>query len=157
MLTNASKYAIRSVLFLAQKSSMNNKYSAKLIAKELDIPLHFIAKLLQPLVKNDIISSLKGPTGGFYFTDENGKKKVCDIINTIQGDDVFNHCFMGLERCSGVNPCPIHHIVAPFKEKLLESFEMKTLTEFSDEVLTQEGFLTLKSILKGETSINDEG
>jgi Rrf2 family protein len=129
MLTNASKYAIRSVLFLAQNSSIDNKYGAKQIAKELDIPLHFIAKLLQPLVKKGIVSSLKGPKGGFYFTTKNGKNRVCDIITVIEGKNIFESCFLGLPKCGDENPCPVHHIVSPFKKDLLIKFEM-SLNEF---------------------------
>jgi len=49
MLSNASKYAIRSVLFLAENSTENKKFGAKAIANELEIPLSFIAKILQNL------------------------------------------------------------------------------------------------------------
>ncbi|HFS67665.1 MAG TPA: Rrf2 family transcriptional regulator, partial [Flavobacteriia bacterium] len=107
MLTNASKYAIRSVLFLALNSSMDKKYGAKNIAEELDVPMHFIAKLLQPLVKKGIISSLKGPNGGFYFTNENGKFKICDIIEVIEDRKIFDSCFLGLQKCNDITPCPV--------------------------------------------------
>ncbi len=144
MLTNASKYAIRSVLFLAQNAKNNKKFGAKEISKELNIPLHFIAKLLQPLVKNDIISSLKGPNGGFFFTENNGQKKVCDIIKVIEGKDIFDNCFMGLPECGDEKPCPVHHIVLPFKKNLLEKFNM-TLTEFSKDIENLGTFLTLQT------------
>ncbi len=142
MLTNASKYAIRSVLFLAQNSNIDKKYGAKYIADELDIPVHFIAKLLQPLVKKGIISSLKGPNGGFYFTPDNGKFKVCDIIEVIEGKNIFDSCFLGLPKCGDSNPCPVHHIVAPFKAELLKKFNM-SLNEFKEDMDNLGTFLTL--------------
>ncbi len=146
MLIKASKYAIRAVLFLAQNSSINKKYSSVQIAESLEIPIHFIAKLLQPLAKKNIISSSKGPTGGFYFTDINGKKNVCDIIELIEGKSVFTNCFMGLPKCSDDNPCPIHHIVAPFKKELLDSFKHKTLIQFSKEIEDNDRFLSLLNV-----------
>lgn len=146
MLTNASKYAIRAVLFLAQNSRVEKKYGSKEIAKELEIPLHFIAKLLQPLAKENIISSSKGPTGGFYFTDKNGKKTVCDIVNVIEGREVFTNCFMGLPKCGDDNPCSVHHIVSPFNKKLLNQFN-KTITEYAKDADNLGSFLTLKGIL----------
>ncbi len=143
MLTNASKYAIRAVLFIAKNANKDNKISAIQIAEGLDIPTHFIAKLLQPLAKNNIISSLKGPKGGFYFTIENGKKSVCDIIHITEGKDVFIKCFMGLPRCGNDNPCPVHHIVARFKEKILKDFN-KNISDFSNDIDLQGSFLSLK-------------
>ena len=143
MLTNASKYAIRAVLFIAQNAKSDTKMSAIQIAEGLDIPTPFIAKLLQPLAKNGIISSLKGPKGGFYFTPENGKKSVCDIIHITEGKDVFTKCFMGLPRCGSDNPCPVHYIVASFKEELLQNFN-KSISEFSDDIDFQGSFLSIK-------------
>jgi Rrf2 family protein len=144
MLTNASKYAIRSVLFLAQNSSIDKKYGAKSIAENLDIPLHFIAKLLQPLAKKGIISSLKGPNGGFYFTPENGKYKICDIIEVIENKNIFESCFLGLPKCGDVNPCPVHHIVSPFKKDLLDKFNM-SLNEFKQDMDNLGTILSLSS------------
>lgn len=146
MLTNASKYAIRAVLYLAQNSSVKNKYSSVEIAKALEIPVHFIAKLLQPLAKKNVISSSKGPTGGFYFTKTNGKKSVCDIIELIEGNSIFTDCFMGLPKCGDDKPCPVHHIVAPFKKELLDSFQNKTLAQFSKEIDDNDRFLSLLNV-----------
>jgi Rrf2 family protein len=147
MLTNASKYAIRSVLFLAKNSDINNKYGIKTIAKDLDVPVHFIAKLLQPLVKSKIISSTKGPNGGYYFTKNNGERNVCDIIYIIEGKPLLNECFMGLPECGDENPCPIHHIVAPFKEQILEKFQNMTLAEYAQEIKENGSYLSLVNII----------
>jgi len=143
MLTNASKYAIRAVLFIAKNAKSDTKMSAIQIAEDLDIPTHFIAKILQPLAKKGIISSLKGPKGGFYFTAKNGEKTVCDIIHVTEGKDVFTKCFMGLPRCGNDNPCPVHHIVVGFKEELLQDFNKK-ISEFSNDIDHQGSFLSLK-------------
>jgi Rrf2 family protein len=146
MLTNASKYAIRAVLFLAKCSEDGKRFGIKTIAEEVDIPIHFIAKLLQPLVKEGIISSIKGPNGGYFFTTENGKHNVCDVIHTIEGKPIFDQCFMGLPQCGDENPCPVHHIVAPFKEKMLDKFLHTTLAQFAQEIKDNGSYLSLVGI-----------
>ncbi len=146
MLSNASKYAIRAVLFLAEKSEMHQKYSAVEIAEALEIPNHFIAKLLQQLAKNHIISSTKGPNGGFYLNAKNLQLKVCDILNVIEIKKVFEGCFLGLPKCSDVNPCPVHHVVAGFREKILVKFEHQTIQEFADEVKLKGTFISHKGL-----------
>jgi Rrf2 family protein len=148
MLSNASKYAIRSVLFLANNSSKTTKYGAKKIAEELEIPLHFIAKLLQQLAKKGIISSVKGPHGGFFTNENDLQNNVCTILSEIETGNVFEPCFMGLPQCGDDNPCPVHHIVAPFKEALLEKFERQTIKEFADEINENGTFLSLKDVKK---------
>ena len=146
MLSNASKYAIRSVLFLAENSSDKKKFGAKEIASELEIPLSFIAKILQKLAKEQVISSTKGPGGGFFTSKKNLKNNICKILNVIENEDIFEGCFLGLPRCSDENPCPIHHIVAPFKEALLNKFENQTIEDFALEVKRNGSFLSLKGI-----------
>ena len=146
MLSNASKYAIRSVLFLAKNSSKEKKYGSKFISDELEIPLHFIAKLLQQLAKVHVISSSKGPHGGFYMTKQDLQNNVCTILDEIEAGDVFEPCFMGLPQCGDENPCPVHHIVAPFKEAILEKFKHQSIAEFAIEIKEGGTFLSLKGI-----------
>ena len=146
MLSNASKYAIRAVLFLAENSSDTTKFGAKKIAEDLEIPLHFIAKLLQQLAKAKVISSSKGPKGGFFTSEKNIKNNVCSILNEIESGDVFEPCFMGLPECGDDNPCPVHHIVAPFKDAILEKFKDQSIAEFAIEIKEGGTLLSLKGI-----------
>jgi len=146
MLSNASKYAIRSVLFLAENSSNKKKFGAKKIAEELEIPLHFIAKLLQKLAKANVISSSKGPHGGFFTSKEDLQNNVCTILDEIETGNVFEPCFMGLPQCGDDNPCPVHHIVAPFKEAILKKFKHQSIAEFAIEISEGGTFLSLKGI-----------
>lgn len=146
MLSNASKYAIRAVLFLAENSTETKKFGAKEIGEELEIPLPFIAKLLQQLAKAKVISSTKGPNGGFYMTKNNTAQNVCSVLDEIEINNVFVGCFMGLPKCGDENPCPVHHIVAPFKKKLLKKFEKQSIAEFSIEIGKNGSYLSLKGI-----------
>jgi Rrf2 family protein len=146
MLSKASKYAILSTLYLAQNSNNENKISVKEIAKNIDVPSPFLAKLFQQLVRGKIISSTKGPHGGFYLEDKNSKKTVLDIIENIDGLNRFDDCFLGLHKCDSENPCPVHFIVEPFKNKILEQFRDKTIFEFSKEISDNGRVLTLKNL-----------
>ncbi len=148
MLSNASKYAIRAVLFLAEKSDINNKFGANEISEHLEIPLRFIAKLLQLLAKRNIISSNKGPKGGFYMTEENLNLKVCDILEVLEIKNVFDSCFLGLTECSDNNPCPVHEIVTDFKTNIFQKFKHQSIKEFSNDIKTNGTYLTLKGITK---------
>ena len=65
MLSNSSKYAINAVIYLAANSSESKRIGVKEVADALHIPLPFLAKILQALVRKKVISSNKGPGGGF--------------------------------------------------------------------------------------------
>ncbi len=141
MLSHASKYAIVSTLFLAEHSSIEKKISVKEIAKNIDVPSPFLAKLFQQLVRGKIISSTKGPNGGFYLTKQNGKRTVCDIIENIDGLGKLSECFLGLQKCDPDNPCPVHHIVEPFQNNILSKFRDKSIIEFSKEITSKDKHL----------------
>jgi len=142
MLTKASQYAILAVLFLAQNCRTGEKYKAKDIADKLDIPRPFIAKLLQRLAKAGIVSSVRGPQGGFYMTSENMQHNMCRVLKELGNKPVFEKCFLGLPECSDENPCPVHHIVAPFKEALLEKFRKQSIREWIENREYATNYLT---------------
>ena len=146
MLSKASKYAILSTLYLAEHSSKNRKISVKDIAERIDVPSPFLAKLFQQLVRGKIISSTKGPNGGFYLSEANEQKTVCDIIENIDGLNRLNECFLGLASCDSDNPCPVHFIVEPFKNSIMGKFRDKTIVEFATEISDRGRVLTLKDI-----------
>ncbi|WP_242203018.1 RrF2 family transcriptional regulator [Aestuariivivens insulae] len=144
MLSIACKNAIRSVLYLALKSNGENKVGAKSIANALDIPQPFLSKLLQQLAKNNLVSSTKGPNGGFYLSEKNKENTIWDIIISIDGGNKFDECFLGLSVCDDKNPCPVHAIVAPFKVYITENFRGKTILEYSNEIKKTGKLISLK-------------
>jgi len=134
MLSKSSKYAIRAVLYLSIHSSEENKYNPKEVADSINIPAPFLAKTLQVLTKRNLISSTKGRNGGFYLTNENRLNNLGSIVESIDGLDKFNDCLLGLPICSNENPCPIHHVVAPLKKKLINELTHKTIEKLAKEV-----------------------
>ena len=144
MLTNACKYAIRSILYLAMHTDEQHKVGVKKIAEELESPQPFLAKLLQQLNKGKLVSSAKGPNGGFYLSKSDKENAVWDIIKNIDGTSKFDDCFLGLSKCSDETPCPVHFIVSPFKQKLLENFRDKTISQYVIEIQQTGKVLSLK-------------
>jgi len=132
MLTKAAKYAIRATTYLAVNSESENKVNVKNIAKDIEVPLPFLAKILQQLTKAKLISSSKGPNGGFYLSDENKSKTIWDIICCIDGEEKFNECFLGLPDCSNENPCAVHSLVVSFRNKMMKEFRDKDISKVAD-------------------------
>ncbi len=144
MLSNSSKYAIRAVLYLAIKTNESRKMGSKEVAEAINIPAPFLAKILQLLSKENVISSTKGPNGGFYLTKNDASNTILDIIDCTEGVEIFKKCFFGLQRCSDENPCAIHYLVAPFKADLLEKIGEKTIADFAKETKEGKSFIFLE-------------
>lgn len=140
MLSNSSKYAIRAVLHLVNNASNEEKIGAKQIAKELEIPAPFLAKTLQLLTKKGIVTSIKGPNGGFFLSQKNSSKTLFDVIDTIDSTTKFDNCFLGQLHCNDKNPCVVHHLYKPFKKKLVSKLKTKTILEMATEYASSNNF-----------------
>tara|TARA_R110002050_G_scaffold57866_5_gene130186 strand:- start:16322 stop:16753 length:432 start_codon:yes stop_codon:yes gene_type:complete len=143
MLSNSSKYAIKAVLFLALHSSEEKKIMAKDISKPINVPQAYIAKLLQELVRANIISSVRGPKGGFYLNENNKSQPVINILNVIDGEKRLTSCMLSLEKCNEDKPCPLHNILSSHRKKILKNLQHRTIEELALEVKLGNAFLPL--------------
>ncbi|MCX6148825.1 MAG: Rrf2 family transcriptional regulator [Candidatus Kapabacteria bacterium] len=119
MFSQTCKNAIRAVLYLTVKSSPEQKVGISVIAKDLNISQYFLSKILQRVAKEKIISSTKGPNGGFFMTEENKKGKLKNIINCIDGNGFFVDCSLGLETCNSENPCYFHNSFSKLRDEMI--------------------------------------
>ena len=141
MFSKSCEYAIKAMLFVAQKSKDENRIGVKEIAKGIDAPEHFIAKILQDLGKKKLVNSIKGPNGGFYMDSENLKSSISDIVKAIDGDSIYKDCVIGLKDCSEKNPCPVHFEYKEIKKKLIAMLEDNTIADFNEKLDTGKFFL----------------
>jgi Rrf2 family transcriptional regulator, iron-sulfur cluster assembly transcription factor len=134
MLSNSCKYGIRAVIYLASQPKNNGKTGIKKISNDLELPTPFLAKILQLLAKQKILSSSKGPHGGFSLLKDSKSITLLDIIKTIDNDDLFVNCVMHNCTCSKANEqkllCPLHDDYEKVRENLIRIFNSKTIYDF---------------------------
>lgn len=129
MLSNTCKTAIKAVIYLASGPESEENSGVREIAKHIGASEHTVSKILQNLVRQNIINSVKGPNGGFYITDKQRKQPIMAIVDTIDGRDLFKKCGLGLSECSSERPCPIHDDYKKGKEIIEKLFRTKTIDE----------------------------
>lgn len=135
MFSKACEYAIRATIFIAHRSADGQRTGLKDIAQAIDSPEAFTAKILQSLSRNGVISSVKGPMGGFVIRPESIQQvRLSDIVNAIDGPDVYKRCAIGLSNCSESTPCPLHQRFKSVREDLKSMLENTRLAELSDKI-----------------------
>lgn len=102
------EYGLQAVLYLAAQDK-ESLCSAEEIAGKLNIPKEFTSKILQNLTEKGIITSRKGRVGGFKLSTEASELKLIDIVEAIDGLDIFKNCVMGYQNCNGDKKCPVHN------------------------------------------------
>ena len=137
MLSNTSKYAIRAVIYLAVHATQNKRIGIKKIADELNIPSPFLGKILQVLVRRKLLSSTKGPNGGFGIGKNPKDITLYDVIIEMDGDDLFNSCLLGAGSCDdhkkkGKKYCALHFEYEPLRKEIIKLYKSKSVYELAN-------------------------
>jgi len=141
MFSKSCEYALKAILHIASSSVNGAKMGIKEISEELDLPRPYLSKILQILVRQNIIQSSKGRNGGFYLNESSSKIKIIYIIEKLDGLHQLTKCGLGLKECSNTHPCPIHKVYMPYREKLRNILEEKTINDLNKIVLKGEAFI----------------
>jgi Rrf2 family protein len=145
MFSKATEYALRATIYIAQRSTEEKKTGLSEIAKAIDSPQSFTAKILQSLTKNNkIVSSVRGPNGGFFMTEKAKKLPVRAILEAMGEDEILEKCALGLKKCSETKPCPMHSQYKAIKEQLIKLFENKTILYLAEEMAGGSAYINNK-------------
>ncbi|RPE08014.1 Rrf2 family transcriptional regulator [Chitinophaga lutea] len=132
MLSKSAEYALRATIYIALKGSADHKLGIEEIASAIDSPPSFTAKVLQQLTKNNgVISSVRGPNGGFYLTDAARRLPVRAVLEAVGEDGIITKCVLGLKECSESRPCPMHEQYRSIKVQLRQMFEKTTIEQLA--------------------------
>lgn len=134
MLSVTCKTAIKSVLYLASKYESGERAGITEIAGYLKANEHTVGKLLQNLVRQKVINSMKGPAGGFYISKSQMDQPIINIVEAIDGRSFFSGCGLGLSKCSAQHPCPIHNEYKVARDLLEQLFKKKKISELCEPV-----------------------
>ncbi|TRX59411.1 Rrf2 family transcriptional regulator [Fulvivirga sp. M361] len=134
MFSKSCEYALQAILYICLNAQKNRPVGLKDIAEAQKIPLHFLSKVLQELVKHKVLDSAKGPKGGFSLVDDPNNMYLLKIVEIVDGSDLFDRCGIGLKECSDEYPCPIHFDYQLVKEKIKNLLSEKTIYQLCIDV-----------------------
>jgi len=127
MFSKACEYGIRALTIIAKEGEQGQRIGIKDICRIAKTPESFTAKILQNLVRRGILNSQKGPSGGFFLTKDLRSLTLFEIVEAIDGTEIFNKCGLGLSRCDARNPCPLHDKFEGVRSDLKAMCETNTL------------------------------
>ncbi len=132
MFSKACEYAIRATLRIAELTAADERATVKGVAASIGAPEAFTAKVLQQLVRDGHLGSMKGPGGGFVLTEARAKKlKLAAIVKSIDGEGVYTGCALGLPQCNDKKPCPLHAQFKEVRDRLRDLLESTSVFDVS--------------------------
>jgi Rrf2 family protein len=104
--------------------------SALFLHNELGIPHQYLRQLLTSLSKSGFIQSVRGREGGFILSKPIDKIYLADIIDSIEGLDVFSTCIMGFNECPFDNKCAMHETWMKTRDDIINILKSTSLADF---------------------------
>jgi Rrf2 family protein len=107
MLSSTSDYALRAILVLAQARD-GRPLRADEIARATASPANYLAKTLNALAKAGIVTSARGPLGGFTLAIPAGELTLARIVDCFEESRPHTQCLLGTVPCDPTHPCAAH-------------------------------------------------
>jgi Rrf2 family transcriptional regulator, iron-sulfur cluster assembly transcription factor len=124
-----SDYAIRCLLFLVENRERLATKSE--IAKAVDAPDLFVAKILQRLVKANVLVSVRGIHGGFSLAREPAAISLLDVLGASQASLAFRPCVVNPKACQLQDTCPSRPVWVRIYENTIRELRQMTFDKLA--------------------------
>lgn len=118
-ISQGAQYAISAVIALS-KQPEGQTVSAADLAKPLNCPAAYLSQILSKLKPSGILKSQRGLNGGVYLAKRPQDITLWEVIEAIDGTVFFSRCFLGIEGCGSIEPCPFHEFWSKERTKIQE-------------------------------------
>jgi Rrf2 family iron-sulfur cluster assembly transcriptional regulator len=127
LFTKSFGYALRGIIYIALKSYEKPKVQVDEIAMQLDVPKHFLGKIMKKVVKSGVLNSTRGPHGGFAMNDRTLSTSLLDLASITHSIPDLDDCVLRLQTCNPAQPCPLHYKMMAYKKDLYTLFANTTI------------------------------
>lgn len=138
-----TQLALRASLLLALRPN-RSACRVRELARAMNVPATYLAKVLQSLIHAGLVQSVRGPGGGVRLARRADDIHLWDILSVMEPVEEFETCILGLEHCNDLTPCPMHEQWRPIRQRLIESLQRIQLEEFA-QAAAQKGLLGTSS------------
>lgn len=138
LLSQGAQYAISAVIALS-KQPEGATVSASELAKPLNCPAAYLSQILSKLKPAGIIKSQRGLNGGVFLARKPSEISLMDVIKAIEGNEFFERCFLGIDGCGSIEPCPFHNFWSKERTKI-QQWLINTTFADTDKAMSQDWF-----------------
>ena len=135
--SNPSEYAIRALselVLMSQDAPVGGSRRAGFVmldklTEDANLPREFLAKIFRQLVEGGVLTSAKGPGGGFALARPPHEISLLNVIDIVDGGHQLDGCVVGLARCNDQMSCPQHDLFKPIRQRLRAYLSTTTLAD----------------------------
>ncbi len=104
MIPKTAEYALRAVVVLARDPQQAS--SAEQIVRATRVPRRYVHKVLQALVRAELVRSQSGPGGGYALVRPAEELSILDVVSAVEPIPRIPSCPLGLPAHTAL--CPLH-------------------------------------------------
>ena len=130
-LTRESEYALLGLAFMASRPSGAVAPLAE-IAAARRLPQTFLAKTFQKLARHGLLVSHRGPGRGYALARRPDKISLRQVLEAIEGPDLFSRCLFWNTHCSDTHPCLLHRHMKSRVPDVSDALGRMTLADLAD-------------------------
>lgn len=133
-LSRESRYAVMGLSVLAALPP-GSILEVSQVAGKADLPAPFLAKIFGKLTRNGLLVSHRGRTRGYSLARPASEIQVKQVLEAVDGPDLFERCVFWSESCDGDNPCPLHDSWKHLRLQIADAMEATTLANLGGKEL----------------------
>jgi Rrf2 family protein len=122
-ISEAASIGIHSMVLIAKSE---NRLNVTNISEIMNFSRHHVAKVMQRMSKAGMVSSTRGPAGGFVLALDPSEISLLDIYEAIEGKIVDTECPLGYNQCP-FNKCLLDNMADNVNKAFKEYLKSHTL------------------------------
>jgi Rrf2 family protein len=126
VLSHSADYALRAVLYLAQRENAG-LIPANEMAEALGVPQRYLGKVLNTLAHAGTLASTRGPRGGFRLTKPADQLTLAEVIAPFDAIGEPLQCLLQHRPCNKDEPCAAHEGWLNIANQLRDFFQGMTV------------------------------
>jgi len=123
-------YAIRGMVYLASQLP-GRVVLVREIARAMDVPPLFLAKIFQQFTKLGLVKSFRGSGGGFLLGRPPEEITLCEIVEAVEGPIMPNRCVLSDGACSREKGCTVHPVWKKVEKSVIDILSGVTLKDLT--------------------------
>ncbi len=132
MLSVTSDYALRAILLLARAHG-TQPIRADEIAEQIGAPRNYLAKTLNALAKGGLVTSARGPLGGFRLAVAPDALNLAKVVDLFDEPRARERSMLGSAPCDPAHPCTAHHRWAAIRTARRAPLATTTFADLLDD------------------------
>ena len=122
------EYALMGMAALAAAGGARPLMLSEIAVRE-ELPLSFLSKIFQKLLKHGLVVSHRGVERGYTLSRAARAISLRTILEAIEGPDLFERCVFSHRPCGGESACLVHAAWQGVRPQVQAAFEKTTLQD----------------------------